>query len=245
MPFAQPDSLRVIKLEGAGMKRTIAAGMLLAGLVAAHQVTAWANGSPVPRTPSASRSMTPEERAVEAYNSGIERRDKGKRFEQEAAVKQGPERQKAEAKARGEFEKALKDFRSAAQLNPSLFQAYNGIGYSLRKIGDYENALLMYDKAIEMAPGLYTEAIEYRAEAYLGLNRIEDAKKSYLDLFGSDRRQADLLLQEMKNWVAKRQADPAGVDPAALAAFDKWIAERAGISLVTAHMATSRAPSTW
>jgi tetratricopeptide (TPR) repeat protein len=191
------------------------------------------------------RTMTTEERAVEAYNRGIERRDRGKKLEADAAAKQGSDRQKAESKARSEFEKALKDFKSAAQLNPQLFQAYNGMGYALRKTGDHEKALEMYDKAIDMAPGLYTEAIEYRAEAYLGLNRIDDAKQAYLDLFGSDRKQADLLLVEIKNWVVKRQADPAGVDPTSLAALEKWIAERAGISEVTAHMAAHRVPSTW
>jgi tetratricopeptide (TPR) repeat protein len=227
------------------MNKRIAAGVLLAGVVAAYQVSAGANGSAVRSNPPSSRAMTPEERGVEAYNSGIERRDRGKRYEEDAAKKQGADRQKAEAKARAEFEKALKDFRSAAQLSPNLFQAYNGMGYALRKTGNYEQALQMYDKAIEMAPGLYTEAIEYRAEAYLGLNRIEDAKKAYLDLFGADRKQADLLLREMKNWVAKRQAEPAGVDPAALLEFDKWIGERAGIAQVTAHMATSGARSSW
>jgi tetratricopeptide (TPR) repeat protein len=228
------------------MKITIAAGVLLVGLVAAYQITAGANGSPVRSAPSSSRVPTAEERAIEAYNAGIERRDRGRRLEMEAERKPvGADRERAAGRARAEFERARRDFERALKLSPKLFQAYNGLGYTLRKTGDYAKALEMYDLAIEMAPGLYTEAIEYRGEAYLGLNRIDDAKKAYLDLFGSDRKQADLLLQEMKNWIAKRQVDPAGVDPAALEAFEKWVGERAGIAQVTARMAANRPPSTW
>jgi tetratricopeptide (TPR) repeat protein len=226
------------------MKRTIAAGVLLTGLLAVHQVRAGANGPPLPAPPSG-RVLTIEERAIQAYNTGVAHRDRGKRHEQDAEKHAGADRQKYEARARTEFESALKEFRRAADMSPDLFQAYNGMGYALRKTGDYAAALEMYDKAIEMAPGLYTEAIEYRGEAYLGLNRIEDAKKAYLDLFGSDRKQAAQLLSEMQRWVSRRQADPAGVDPASLAAFQQWIAERAGIAHVTARMAPDRAESTW
>lgn len=226
------------------MKRTIAAGLLLAGLVAAHQVTAGANGSTLPSR-SSSRVTTIEERAIEAYNAGIALRDRGQKYEQEAESRSGTDRERTLLRAHGEYRKALKEFERAIQLSPKLFQAYNGMGYALRKTGDYTRALEMYDQAIEMAPGLYTEAMEYRAEAYLALNRIEDAKKAYLDLFGSDRKQADLLLKQMQLWVAKRQADPADVDPAALASFEKWIAERAGIAQVTARMASDAVPSTW
>jgi tetratricopeptide (TPR) repeat protein len=228
------------------MKRMIAAGVLLVGLVAAYQITAGANGSPVRSTPpTESRVLTVEERAIEAYNSGIARRDRGQKYEQEAARKTGTDQQRAEQRARDEYLRALKEFERAAQMSPKLFQAYNGMGYALRKTGDYTRALEMYDRAIEMAPGLYTEAIEYRGEAYLGLNRIDDAKQAYLDLFGSDRKQADALLQQMKIWIGKRKAEPAGVDPAALAGFETWVSERAGIAQVTARMAVDGPPSTW
>ena len=226
------------------MKRAIASGLLLAGLVAAHQVAAGANGAPLP-APSPSRVLTIEERAIEAYNTGISHRDRGRRHERDAEEKTGADRLKSEARAQEEFSAALREFRRAIEMSPKLFQAYNGLGYALRKTGDHAAALEMYDKAIEMAPGLYTEAIEYRGEAYLGLNRIEDAKQAYLDLFGSDRKQADLLLQEMKRWIARRHAEPAGVDPADLAAFGAWVAERAGIAQVTARMAADSIPSSW
>ena len=55
---------------------------------------------------------------------------------------------KLEKKAADEFGKALKDFKRAADLNPRLYQAYNGMGYSYRKLGDYTKALEYYDKAL-------------------------------------------------------------------------------------------------
>src|SRR5215210_166832 len=211
------------------MLRTLKVAVLLAAAIGFHQVSTFASGSSMPSAPSAGSSLpsrTPEERAVDAYRNGDEHRMKGKKLEDEASAKQGTDAQKSAAKSRSEFEKALKDFKNAAQLNPQLFQAYNGMGYSYRKTGDYAKALEMYDQAIKMAPGFYSEAIEYRAEAYLGLNRTDDARKAYLELFAADRKQADLLMTAMKNWVAAHRGDAAGVDPAAVSAFETWISER-------------------
>jgi tetratricopeptide (TPR) repeat protein len=130
-------------------------------------------------------------------------------------------------------------------LNPKLFQAHNGIGYSLRKAGDYAKALEAYEQAIKLAPGPYAEAIEYRAEAYLGLNRIDDARQSYLELFALDRKQADSLLVSMKAWVEKRKTDPAGVDPAAVTGFEKWMGERSEISKDSELMALASTHKGW
>jgi tetratricopeptide (TPR) repeat protein len=192
------------------------------------------------------RTMTPEERAVEAYRNGDEHRVKGKKLEDEASAKSGKDAEKAASKARGEFEKSLKDFKNAAKLDPKLYQAYNGMGYAYRKTGDYAAALEMYDQAINLAaPNFFPEAVEYRAEAYLALNRLDDARQAYLDLFAADRKQADLLMAAMENWVAARKADAAGVDPDAIAGFEKWIGEREGMARQTRLMGISSRHSGW
>jgi tetratricopeptide (TPR) repeat protein len=226
------------------MSRTFKGVLLLAAAVASYQVVAIASGSSLPSAPAA-RTVTPEERAIEFYNNGVEHKDKGRKLEEQAAAKQGAEAEKVLQKARGEFEKSLKDFKSAAQLSPNLFQAYNGIGYASRKTGDFATAIAMYDKSIAMAPGFYSEAVEYRAEAYLAMNRIDEAKKAYLDLFAADRKQADLLMVVMKEWVAKRQADAAGVDAGVVADFSKWVAERGDMAKQSELMALSSAHSRW
>jgi tetratricopeptide (TPR) repeat protein len=229
------------------MRRTFTTVLVVGALGAfSALLSASGSGASMPSAPSSSmRSMTPEERAVEAYRSGDEHRIKGKKLEDEAVAKSGNDSQKAAAKARKEFEKSLKDFRNAAQLNPQLFQAYNGMGFAYRKTGDYAKALEMYDQAIKMAPGFFSEAVEYRAEAYLALNRVDDARQAYLDLFATDRKQADILLSAMKNWVAARRADAAGIDPAAISAFEQWIGEREGLAKQTRLMAVSARHSGW
>jgi tetratricopeptide (TPR) repeat protein len=230
------------------MIRSLKSVLVLAAAIGLYQVVAVANGSsPAPRPGGATSmpSMSPEERAIEAYRTGDEHRVKGRKFENEAITKEGKSRDDAAKKAKSEFEKAFKDYKGAAQLNPNLFQAYNGMGYSYRKLGAYPQALEMYDKAIAMAPGFFAEAVEYRAEAYLALNRIDDARKAYLDLFAADRKQADELMVAMKDWAAKRKVDPAGADPAAVAGFEKWLGERGEIAKDSQLMALSGSQKRW
>jgi tetratricopeptide (TPR) repeat protein len=230
------------------MSRALKAAVLLAAAVGFSQVTASANGSGAGATSMPSSSMaprTPEERAIEAYKNGDGHRVKGRKLEAEAASKKGSDAGKAASKARGEFEEALKNFKSAAQFNPQLFQAYNGMGYAYRKTGDFVKALEMYDQAISMAPGFYAEAVEYRAEAYLSLNRVDDARQAYLELFAADRKQADSLMAAMKDWVAARRAGASGVDAATIDAFEKWIGEREGIAKETRLMAVTSRYAGW
>jgi tetratricopeptide (TPR) repeat protein len=230
------------------MSRTFKAAFLLAAAVGLWQASAAANGSSTPSSSAPSSgmaSMSPEERAIEAFKSGDGHRIKGRKLEEEGATKKGADVEKSAAKARGEFAKSLKDFQKAAELNPQLFQAYNGMGYGYRKTGDYARALEMYDRAISMAPGFYPEAVEYRAEAYLALNRVDDARKAYLDLFAADRKQADALMVAMKNWVSARRANPSGVEPAAIDAFEKWVVERDAMAKQTQLMAINGHQAGW
>ena len=229
------------------MRRIWKAGVLLSAAVALYQVNAGASGSSVPAPsapPSPSAMMTPEDMARSAYNSGIDHKDRGLKLEQKAAAGQEKDRQKDLSKAKSEYEKSLKDFKRASDLVPGLYQAYNGMGFAYRKTGDYTKALEMYDKALQMAPG-FPDALEYRGEAYLGLNRTDDAKQAYLELFASDRKQADILMKAMTDWVGRHHADPAGVDPAALTAFEAWVKERSTLAGQTAHMALTPVHSAW
>jgi tetratricopeptide (TPR) repeat protein len=224
--------------------------VVIAAAVGVAHVGILASGSSAPAPPGGGGSsmavMSPEERAVEAYKSGDDHRVKGKKLEEEATTKKGADVEKTLAKAKNEYQKSLKDFTNAAKLNPKLAPAYNGMGYAYRKTGDYAKALEMYDQAIELAkPQIFPEAIEYRAEAYLALNRLDDARQSYLDLFAADRKQADILMAAMKSWVNARHADAAGVSPDALAAFEKWIGERDGIAKQTSLMAVSTRYAGW
>ena len=152
--------------------------------------------------------------ATQALNSGLSRLEKADRLEI-----------KSPALARKEYAAALKDFQTSASAKPDNYRAHNGAGYALRKLGDYDGALQSYERALTLAPES-TEAIEYRGEAYLGLNRLDEAKQAYMHLFVHDRAASTMLMKAMRTWIENRRAQPGAVDPAAVAAFDAWVRER-------------------
>ena len=166
-----------------------------------------------PQTSDAPKK-SPEAAATDALNSGLKRLEKADQLE--------PKNPK---QARKEYEAALKDFQIAAAAAPDNYRAHNGAGYSLRKLGNYERALEHYERALALAP-TSSEAIEYRAEAYLGLNRLTDTKQAYMHLFVHDRTASNVLMKAIKTWVASHRAQPAGVGPAEIDAFDAWVRER-------------------
>ena len=229
------------------MSRVLKFVCLVAAAAAIQQGAVGANGSAVPSAPAGGSSsmpvMTPEQIAAQVYNSGISHKNKGLKFEADAA-KATKDREKILGKAKDEYGKALKDFKKALDLKPDAFQAYNGMGFALRKTGEPVKALEMYEKALQLAPG-FPDAIEYRGEAFLALNRIDDAKAAYLELFAKDREQAGQLMKAMTEWVAKRQAEPAGVDPGAVAAFETWIKERAKVAALTVNMSLASNHAAW
>jgi tetratricopeptide (TPR) repeat protein len=187
---------------------------------------------------NAPREQTPKEKARTAYNEGLRAVRKGD-SQAAAAGKATDERKKEKAASKSVefYERARDSFTLAVQNLDTLHEAWNYLGYTRRKLGEYDAALMAYDRALALRPS-YPEAIEYRGEAYLGLNRIEDAKQAYLDLYAGNRKLADQLLVAMKSWVqSKRSAPPA--DPAALDALDKWVQEREQIAGQTAALTRS------
>ena len=181
--------------------------------------------------------VTPQMMSIDAFNSGLKHLTNGDKAG--ASLKAADQK-----KSLGEYGSALKDFQKAVKLDPKNYKAFNGLGYAYRKSGDYAKALDSYSEALKLSPN-FPDAIEYRGEAYLGLNRPEDAKQAYLQLFAGSRTHADLLLKAMKTWADKRHADPAGVDPAALATFEGWLHERAALAERTVEMARNTPQGTW
>ena len=163
---------------------------------------------------SAATKATGDAAAAEALKSGLTRLDQADRN-----ASKNPQR------ARKEYEAALKDFEASIAAAPDNYRAHNGAGYALRKLRQYERALASYERALALAPSS-SEAIEYRAEAYLALNRLSDAKQAYMFLFVHDRAASNVLMNAMKAWIDTRRVAPAGVEPAAIDDFDAWVRER-------------------
>lgn len=173
----------------------------------------------------------PADEAAVAHSDGIRYRDRAWKAEKELATVQDPAKRKSlEESIRKSYDAAARAQRNAIRIDPTLVPAYSELGYALRKTGDYKKALEAYDTALQMKPN-YAPAIEYRAEAYLGLNRVAEAREAYLMLWnGGDEKGAQTLGEAMQKWVGERKADPAGVPAATIEEMDKWLAQRKEIA---------------
>ena len=188
---------------------------------------------------------TPEQIATDDYNAGVKIiKDADEALADAANATEPKKQQKAQDRAKKYFSKAQKKFESAVGQNTFMYQAWNYVGYCKRNLGDYSGALEAYDHALDISPR-YFEAIEYRGHAYLGLNRIDDAKQAYLDLFAGNRALADKLLVAMKSWVGTHRGNPQGVDSVALEDFAKWVDERGAIASNTTGLAPEGTLASW
>jgi tetratricopeptide (TPR) repeat protein len=174
-----------------------------------------------------------------AYNLAYEDFDKARADEAASVALTGAKRKAADAKVMEAFARARTGFEEAAKADPNMKEAWNHIGYTNRRLGQYEASLAAYEKALALNPH-YTEAIEYRGEAYLALNRIDDAKAAYMALFSESRAQASVLMQSMQTWVAERRRQPAGVAVTDIDGFASWIDERAAVAQQTASLDTDK-----
>lgn len=208
-----------------------------------------AGGGSMPSGPSTAnfepRELPPEEKAKQSYNAGIKSIKKAKDYEADAAKASTPEKKaKATDKANRAYNNALEQFTDAVSNKAEMVEAWNYIGFANRHLGAYAESLEAYDHALSLNPK-YFEAVEYRGEAYLGLNRIDDAKTAYMDLYRDARPLSDQLLVAMQTWVAERRQDGKGLAAAQIDAFEQWLSERSTIAKQTASLGSGDAVRTW
>jgi tetratricopeptide (TPR) repeat protein len=194
---------------------------------------------------SGSQQISPHDVGKDAYNSGVRSIKKAQAYDADAAKASTPEKSaKAHDKAQKSYQEAMEQFIEAVGAQPTMYQAWNYLGFANRHLGHYDDALSAYAKALELNPN-FPDAIEYRGEAYLGLNKIEDAKAAYMSLFRDSRPLADELMAAMHHWADARRQDAQGVPPADVEAFAKWMDERTGIAAQTASLAIGGSQPTW
>ena len=223
-------------------------GIAIAMLLTATTCIANGGGSMPSGNAAASfepRELSPAEQAKESYNTGVKWIKKAKDYDADADKASTPEKKaKAAEKAGKAYNKALENFTTAVGAQPDMVEAWNYIGFANRHLGAYAESLEAYDHALSLSPK-YANAVEYRAEAYLGLNRIDDAKGAYMDLFRDARPLSDQLLAAMQKWVSERRQDAKGVAAPVIDAFEQWVNERGAIAKQTASLATGDAAKTW
>jgi tetratricopeptide (TPR) repeat protein len=225
------------------MKRTNRTSILVPTLLLVSAGAVFASGSSSLPTLHQAR-LTPEQEAKELYNDGIWYRDKAEELEKESiAQADAGKRAKLEAKAKDKHESSIKRFVAATKKDPGLVQAWGSLGYAYRKTGRYDAALGAYATALELQP-TYTPAIEYRGEAFLGLDRLDEVRTAYMTLFDHDRPRANELFAASEKWLEKKRTEPGGVDQAKLAEFAKWVAERKQLASQT-PMTGGRADGRW
>jgi tetratricopeptide (TPR) repeat protein len=203
-----------------------------------------------PSMPSNSPSLpdreppSPDELARAAYNTGVRSVEKGDELAADAARQTEARKQDKLRRRSGDaYDGAVKKFTRATELRPGMFEAWNYLGYSQRKLGRYEAALAAYDRALSLKPD-YAEAIEYRGHAYLGLNRLGEAKQAYLALFAANRKLASSLLAAMQQWVTEQRGGGA-VGASDYEAFASWVNERSTIAGQTAALTREGADAAW
>jgi tetratricopeptide (TPR) repeat protein len=147
---------------------------------------------------------------------------------------------KGQAGAKDAYGSARAKLQSLVARSPQFAEAWNSLGYTQRKLGSYDDALASYAKALELKPG-YPEALEYRGEAYLRLNRLHDAKQAYLDIFSKNRKIAAVLLESMQNWIKTEH----GADADDVKDLQDWVQERSQIASQTASLTRAGAAASW
>jgi tetratricopeptide (TPR) repeat protein len=212
-------------------------------LTAAVAFGSGSGGGMSPSSPT--MSQDPHQAAVAYYNSGEHQLEKATKAN--ADLKGNTDPSKADglkSRLNKSLENAAADFQRAIKSEDKMFQAYSELGFCLRKLGRFDEALQMYDKGLAIEPR-WAPGIEYRAEAYLGLNRLDDAKAAYETLFTGDRARADILFDSMKQWVAEHRANASGVDAAQIDQFAKWVDQRNAVHAQTVASASRDGIRSW
>jgi tetratricopeptide (TPR) repeat protein len=188
----------------------------------------------VPATPI---EVKPDKAAAKAYAAGTKTMAKVHELEELVAKSTDSDKKgKAQDKLDDAYGKGLDQFTEVLRNKNDMYQAWAQVGYIHFRLGAYREAVDDYNHALALNPDLI-EAIAYRGEAYLGVDRLEDAKAAYMDLFFHARPLADQMMVLMQAWLQSHRVAANGVRPRDIDAFDKWLQERDAIAKTTASTA--------
>jgi tetratricopeptide (TPR) repeat protein len=190
-------------------------------------------GGEMPSTPSAEK---PDAAAKKAFNAGVKSLNRAREFEEVAAKATNPDK-KADAldKVSDAYGKALDQFTEALRNQGEMFEAWNHVGYIHLRLGAYGESIDDYNHTLALKPDLL-EAVEHRAEAYMAVDRLDQAKAAYMNLFNHARPLADQLMVSMQKWLESHRVAANGMRATDIDSFDKWLQERDGIAKPTASI---------
>jgi len=187
--------------------------------------------------PVAPLDVKPDKEAAKAYAAGNKTMAKARELQEVIAHTTDPEKKaRASEKLDDTYDKALLQYTEVIRNKDDMYDPWNQIGFIHLHYGAFRESIDDYNHALALKPDL-PEAIAHRGAAYLGVDRLEEAKAAYMDLFFHDRPLADQLMVSMQAWLQTHQASPNGVRVADIEAFGKWLQERDGIAKSAASAA--------
>lgn len=197
------------------------AASVLAVLVAASAVFAMSSEPrDPPPSPSSGQSsipgssgqggtaVTPRQEAEQSYALAYEEVARARKDIEDGRAKN----------AEKKFRRALERCENAVSLDPRYHEAWNLLGYTARKTGDYDKAFKAYERCLAIKAD-YAPAREYLGEAWLEKG---DAKKARDQMVWLERLGATVELKTLKaSYDAYVAAHPdAAAPPAAPAGAD-------------------------
>jgi len=119
------------------------------------------------------------------------------------------------------YKRALERARHAVELDSTYHEAWNLVGFTSRKLGDYKSSFAAYDKALALKPD-FALALEYYGEGLLETGDLAGAQKMFARLKATgDKDLTAELDQSIVAYVAKHPAnDAAPASASAPAAAD-------------------------
>ena len=194
---------------------------LLALALVATAAQAMTNPSPPPPPPPSQPSI-PGSGSGEPESAKPSSRQQAEQFYAKAYEEVGKAKKDLEdgktKNADKKFKHALEASEQAVTLDDRYHEAWNLVGYTARKTGDYDKSFKAYERCLDIKPD-YAPAREYLGEAWLDKG---DVKKAHDQLLWLERLAATEELKTLKTrhdaYLA--QHPEAAPPPAAPAAAD-------------------------
>lgn len=187
--------------------RPRAAAFVLGALVLSAPLAHADYGSrpPAPPRPESSSStsssssnesgLTPRQQADQWYRDAYNDVEKGTK---EMAAGKTESAQK-------KFRRALERSRRATELDSTHYEAWNLVGFSSRKLGDYPSAFAAYNVAIRLKPD-YAQAREYYGEGLLETGDLAGARRQLAAL---EKIGDEAMTSELRSAINKYEASHA------------------------------------
>ena len=187
-----------------------------------------------PEMPSTPLEVKPDKAATKAYAAGMKSMRKAQELEETIAkASDADKKAKAMSKLDDTYGRALEEFTEVLRNKNDMYDPWNKIGFIHLHFGAYRESIDDYNHALALKPDLL-EAIQHRGEAFMGADRLDEAKAAYMDLFFHARPLADQMMITMQAWLQSHRASANGMRAADIDAFGKWLQEREGIAKTAA-----------